>query len=221
MSTVLIAAPEHLPALTSRPDLAGAQAFNDGEALRALEAITRNRPKVVVLESLFAATPRGSALINRIKADPKLASCEVRIVAHDSEYVRTTVVPASPPADEGEGTIAVVEAPPEEGLDAAGTRRAPRFRIAEGVELMVDGNPAALLDLSVLGAQVVSPTVLRPNQRVRVIMADGRRPIRVNAGVVWASFELAATGPQYRAGLEFFDADSMAVEKFCKAKQRD
>src|SRR3954471_20697485 len=56
-------------------------AFADTDALRALEAITRHRPSLVVLESAFAATSRGTALVNRIKADPSLSACEVRVVA--------------------------------------------------------------------------------------------------------------------------------------------
>ena len=84
MSTIVIAAPEHLDVLKAREDFSDAQAFSDSEALRALEVITRKRPDVVALERAFAATTRGAALINRIKADPKLSSCEIRIVAHDS-----------------------------------------------------------------------------------------------------------------------------------------
>ena len=64
-----------------REDFTGAQAFPAQEALRALEVITRKRPDVVALEQTFAATTRGAALINRIKADPKLSTCEIRIVA--------------------------------------------------------------------------------------------------------------------------------------------
>ena len=63
MSTVLIAAPEHLQALKERDDFSGAQTFSDAEALRALEVITRKRPDVVALERMFAATTRGAALI--------------------------------------------------------------------------------------------------------------------------------------------------------------
>ena len=83
-ATVLIASPEHLPALQEREDLDGAQVFSDVDALRALDVITRQRPAVVALERLFAATSRGAALINRIKADPSLSGCEIRIVAHDT-----------------------------------------------------------------------------------------------------------------------------------------
>ena len=89
-STFLIASNKHLPTLKERQDLEGAVTFSDGDALRALEAITRQRPSVVVLERMFAATSRGAALINRIKADQSLNGCEIRIVAHDSNYSRVS-----------------------------------------------------------------------------------------------------------------------------------
>jgi hypothetical protein len=220
VSTVLIAAPEHLQALKEREDFASAQTFSDAEALRALEVITRKRPNVVALERVFAATTRGAALINRIKADPKLSSCEIRIVAHDSAYSR---VPAGAPAAASEGSAVAVAAPPAPAaapLDQRGTRRAPRFKIVDGVEVMVDGNAATLVDLSVVGAQVISVTILKPNQRVRMSIAEGKKPLRFSAGVAWASFELAKTGPRYRAGIEFFDAEAEAVQKFCEAKKK-
>jgi len=220
VSTVLIAAPEHLQTLKEREDFAGAQTFSDAEALRALEVITRKRPDIVALERMFAATTRGAALINRIKADPKLSACEIRIVAHDSAYSR---VPAgAPPAAASEGSAVAVAAPPAPAaapLDQRGTRRAPRFKIVDGVEVMVDGNAATLIDLSAVGAQVVSVTILKPNQRVRMSIVDGKKPLRFSAGVAWASFELAKSGPRYRAGIEFFDAESEAVQKFCESKK--
>jgi hypothetical protein len=223
LATILIAAPEHLQALKEREDFSDAQTFSDSEALRALEVITRKRPEIVALERVFAATTRGAALINRIKADPKLSSCEIRIVAHDSEYSR---VPGGRPEGAPEAAadgaaVAVAEAAPAEApLDQRGTRRAPRFRIVDGVEVTVDGNTATLIDLSIVGAQVVSPTILKPNQRLRMSLADGRKPIRFSAGVAWASFELVKTGARYRAGIEFFDAEPEAVQKFCDKKKK-
>jgi len=219
VSTVLIAPSEHLQALMEREDLSGAQAFSAQDALRALEVITRKRPNVVALEEVFAATTRGAALINRIKADPKLSTCEIRIVAHDSEYAR---VPASTPAPVADGSAVAVAAPAPAAapLDQRGTRRAPRIPIVDGVHVIIDGNVATLVDLSVIGAQVVSPTILKPNQRVRIAMGEATKPLRFSAAVAWASFELAKTGPRYRAGLEFVDADADAVQQFCDAKKR-
>jgi len=218
VSTILIAAPEHLEVLKEREDFSDAQAFSDSEALRALEVITRKRPDVVALERGFAATTRGAALINRIKADPKLSSCEIRIVAHDSAYSRA---PAAPPDSTADGAAVAVAAPASaEPLDQRGTRRAPRFRIVDGVDVMIDGNVATLVDLSVVGAHVVSPTILKPNQRVRINLSDGKKPIRIGAGVAWASFELAKTGPRYRAGIEFFEAEPAPIQKFLDAKKK-
>jgi len=224
-ATVLIASPEHLRALKERDDLGDAVAFSDADALRALDTITRQRPAVVALERLFAATSRGAALINRIKADPSLSGCEIRIVAHDSEYSR--VSPRRPAEAAGGGTaaapaLAVAEAPQpvKAPLDQRGTRRAPRFRIADGVEVQIDGNPASLVDLSIVGAQVVSPTILKPNQRVRMSLPDSARPVRFGAAVAWASFEIPKGAPRYRAGIEFFDADRAAVGRFIEANKK-
>jgi hypothetical protein len=221
---VVIAAAQHLAALQQRPEYANATGFPDSDALRALDLISRDRPSVIALERLFAATSRGAALINRIKADPSLAACEIRIVAHDSNYTR---VSPRRPADQGAAPPVAVEEPPApapaaQNLDWRGTRRAPRFKIQEGVEVAIDGNAAALMDLSVIGAMVVSPTTLKPNQRIRMSLPQDPRPIRFSAGVAWAAFEMpkGKPAPQYRAGIEFFDADADAVLKFIEGNKK-
>ena len=221
-ATVLIASPEHLPALQEREDLGGAQIFSDVDALRALDVITRQRPDVIALERLFAATSRGAALINRIKADPSLSGCEIRIVAHDSAYSRVSRKPGH--NQSGSAPAAVAEEPPSPAaaaLDTRGTRRAPRFKIAEGIEVTIDGNPAALVDLSLVGAHVVSPTILKPNQRLRISLPDAARTMRFSGAVAWASFEIPKGGaPRYRAGIEFFDADQTSVGKFIEINSK-
>jgi len=227
--TVIIAAPEHLQALKDH-GFADALAFSDADALKALEAITREKPQAVVLERLFAATSRGAALIKRIKADPSLGSCEIKIVSHDGKPLTgkknkkegetaapapsepaAPVAPPPPPAP----AVAARAAP----LDQRGTRRAPRFNIATGIEVTIDGKPAALINLSIVGAQVVSPTILKPNQRVRMSLPDPDGPIRCMAGVAWAAFEMPRSGPVYRAGIEFFDAEAGNVERFIGANK--
>ena len=239
---MLIASPDFLPQLKERAEDGTTEviAFADSEALRALEVITTRRPRLVTLERLFAATPRGAALIHRIKADPALVGSEIRVVSHDSEYTR--VLP-HPPSDGGDAsatapagmttaaTVAPVVAPvmaptvastvappdaPAAPLDQRGTRRAPRFRIAAKVEIQVDGHPATLVDLSTVGAQVVSVGALKPNQRVRITMGDTNASLRFNAAVAWAKFEIPpGSGPRYRAGLDFVDADHKSVDAFC------
>lgn len=215
--TVLIAAPDLIPTLRERSTDPSAEllTFSDAEALHALEVITARRPRIVTLERLFAATPRGAALINRIKADPNLNEAEIRVVAHDSDYARVSPRRGGAPPASGAATAvasAAVAAPP---LDYRGTRRAPRVRIPGKVSVLVDGNAAELVDLSTMGAQVVSATSLRPNQRVRMTLPDEAGQVRLNAVVAWASFEMPPKiGPRYRAGIEFADADASAVDAF-------
>src|SRR6478609_8864604 len=87
---VLIGAPDVLPELKKRAsEFPGEQLpFADADALIALEVITKRKPKIVVLEKVFASTPRGTALINRIKSDPALEHAEIRVLAHDSDDER-------------------------------------------------------------------------------------------------------------------------------------
>jgi hypothetical protein len=204
---VLIAAPALLPALKERTAAAGNEllAFTDSDALRALDVITQRRPAVVALERTFAASPRGAALINRIKADPSLAESEVRVVSHDAG--RAAAMTPSPAAAVMADTPATSVSP----LDEHGTRGTPRITMKKGVEVLVDGNVAVLIDLSGGGAQLLSATVLKPNQRVRVTLSDERGTIRLNGTIAWATFEIP---PRYRAGVEFLGGDSTAIEAY-------
>jgi len=201
--TVFIGQPDRLSALVERAGEINGEVlqFSDADALQALETITRRRPKVVTLERLFAMTPRGAALINRIKADSKLDDSEIRVLAHDSDYSR--VVPRASKT-------------PPQPLDQRGTRRAPRFKMKESAVAVVDGARAAIIDLSTIGAQVVSPAKLSPNQKVGVVLDDGGGAVSFGASVAWTSFEIQPnSGPRYRAGLEFVDADAAQVDAYC------
>jgi hypothetical protein len=216
-SIVLIGAPDALPTLRARLDAgANLESFTDAEALEALDHIIRHKPRVVALDHEFSSSSRGTALINRIKDDPSLEACEVRVIAHDEALNRVAVKRGAAPG----AAVAVDE--PKRALDQRGTRRAPRVRIAESVGVTVDGNPAALVDLSIVGAQVVSPTVLKPNQRVRVGFSDTKGAIRCNGAIAWASFEMPKGLPtRYRAGVEFFNTDIEALDGFARRHKRD
>lgn len=173
------------------------------------------RPERVAIERLFAATSRGAALLTRLKADPALLDVEIRIVSHDSDYSR--VSPRRPLVDARVAAASpAAVAAPAPALDQRGTRRAERAPITSTVRILVDGSQANLVDLSALGAQVLSPNVLRPNQRVRVSMVDERVTLRTQAVVIWAKFELpqGGSGPLYRAGLEFSGADAEEVAQY-------
>src|SRR5262245_146274 len=187
-----------MPALKERTATEGHEllTFPDSDALRALDVITKRRPSIVALDRAFAASPRGAALINRIKADPALVNSEIRVVSHDSHHA--LIVSGEQREDAG-GVFDISDAPTQtaQALDESGTRGTPRVTMARGVEVLIDGNAAVLVDLSIGGAQVLSATVLKPSQRIRVTLSDTLGIIRLTGNVAWATFEIP---PRYRAG---------------------
>src|SRR5205085_12033401 len=144
MATIVIAATILMPSLRELLASEGELlAFADTEPIQALQAILEQRPSLIVLERLFAATPRGAALINRIKTDPQLGHAEVRVMSHSGDYTRqvakpsgTDAPPPAPPtpapASGGSGAatatasapVAAPSAEPARSLDWHGTRRA-------------------------------------------------------------------------------------------------
>jgi hypothetical protein len=48
-------------------------------------------------------------------------------------------------------------------------------------------------------------------------ISDDHDSLRFNAAVAWASFEIPPnSGPRYRAGIKFMDADRGALGGFCR-----
>ena len=206
-----------MPGLQERLDPgAEVDTFTDTEALEALDHIIRTKPLIVAMQDGFADSSRGEALINRIKDDKELSDVEVRVMANDAAQNRVAVNRSGHRA-----AVAVDE--PMPALDQRGTRRAPRIRIKDGVGVMLDGNAAELVDLSAIGAQVVSPTVLKPNQRVRITMGDGKGSVKCAGAIAWAAFEMPRGLPtRYRAGIKWgVTPESPAVEKFAKKNKKD
>lgn len=204
-----------LPALKERAVAAGIAGellpFSDANTPLALEAITKRKPNVVALERAFAATPRGAALIMRIKADATLKESEIRVIAHDSDFTR--IVPRTPIGGAAPAPGAAAATAP---LDQRGTRRAPRFKMKPKTDATIDGKPAAVADLSTVGAQIVSPTILKPNQKIKMALTDDSAKIAFAADIAWSSFEIPpGSAPRYRAGVNFQDADAGQVEEFC------
>jgi hypothetical protein len=203
--TVLIAARHLLEPLRKELRVSGeVLLFTDAEPLRAIETIVERRPGLVAIEQHFAASPRGTALVNRIKADPALVSSRILVIGPGAGESRTIhrpepVVPRAP-------------------ADQFGTRRVPRVTVRGGTEVLVDGNVAGLVNLSTLGAQVLCGVALKPNSRVRMTLADGDQAMRVAGAVVWARFEIPDpdAGPTYRAGIEFRAADPDVLDGFCE-----
>ena len=215
-SIVLIGPAGAIPSLRDRlASGAEVQTFTDSQTPDALDHIVRSKPRIVALEIEFSATSRGTALINRIKDDPELESCEVRVIAHDGALNRVAKKRKSG------SHITVAMAEPKPALDPTGTRRAPRTSIRQGIEIAIDGNIATLVDLSIVGAQVLSPKMLKPNQRVRLTFTDGSAVIKCSGMIVWASFEMPKGMPtRYRAGIDLTTDDSKGLTAFAERHRK-
>lgn len=208
--------------------------FSDADLEAAGEAIFRGRPNMVVVEHRVAATAHGPEFIRRLQTDPGLAGLDVRVI--DAETITSLI--ESPELARQALELLAERA---EQLPAATTRRMPRFKAPQGVELVVDGSAAMLVDVSTMGAQVLSRGILRPKQRVRVTLGDEENAVRFNAEIAWSALELPKSGkaptfhdmdplqqaraddvtmsrlatPHYRAGLTFVTGDSKIIEQFC------
>ena len=198
---IVIGPAAFLPALQARIDDERAVFVSEAELHRVRELIAQRRPAIVTFERLFATTARGAALMRDLKEDASLSAIELRVMAHDQDYMRV-VRPGVPPRTE-------IPQP---------ARVAERSRIRENLIVQIDGKPVSLTDLSDGGAQVTSESVLRPNQVVRLAIITAERTLRFVSTIAWSSFEMSKqTGrPQYRAGLTFSEGDFNAIELVCR-----
>ena len=96
------------------------------------------------------------------------------------------------------------------------TRRAPRFLVKDPLNAVVESGTASLVDISVLGAEVVSHPALRPNETIKIALPDIGEMLRVTAHVAWSTFEKPklTVDAYYRAGIEFTDAAQLSLEDY-------
>ncbi len=184
-SVVLIVAENEVQVVTSEPGFeTDIRVFADTDAIKALQLITRDRPRLVVLGRAFTETERGLALINAIRTDQTLADTQIRVLGQASDYLDLV-------SQRAEAGFAPGTAVPGEPLpaDYLGARQARRFRMDDAAEVRFDETTATLVDLSRTGASVVGPIAMRPHQRVLFSLADSEQDLNIAASVVWAFFE--------------------------------
>ena len=156
---------------------------------------------MVALEQLFAATSRGAALINRIKADPRW-SCEIRIVSHE---------PADADRRHGPPLRIVVEDSRvrrrRRSISAArGARRVQRDRRHRSADRRQPGDADQPVGRRRAGRLADDPQAESARAHDRSIdeaarSGHGRRGL--------GAFEMPKGTACYRAGIEFFDAGNL------------
>jgi chromosome segregation ATPase len=116
--------------------------------------------------------------------------------------------------DEPPPAMPTVDAPPVQADQPL--RAASRHAFHHAVQVLIDGDAAGLADLSITGAQVTSPTPLKPNRVVKLQLPSDTTPIACRGKIVWARLEPQSPGapPRYRAGVYFMGVDLPAVATF-------
>lgn len=185
----------------------------------AIESIRAYRPKVIAVDALFAETPAGASFVGRVESIGIPGSAIHLIVEHDGRWIATRLgaAPAIVLA-RAQPTVAPVSSGLAAGshLGASNTRRAPRFLVRDRMEAVVESGRARIVDMSVLGAQIVSLPSIRPNQKIKLGLPDTDDVLNLIAQVAWSTFEQSAPGaePHYRAGIEFAGAARQRLEEY-------
>src|SRR5436190_2423226 len=210
--TVIIADADRLSAVRADRPIAGQVLyFSDANLASALETIRAQSPKVVAVESQFAGSGAGKAFVDRLRALTQDA--EIRFLTKGDAGWTTSS------GNGGGGSAGAGAAPKGESLLAGlNTRRAPRYLVVEPADAAIDGTTIKIVDLSVLGAQVLSELVMRPKQRVKITIQESDAGIRVAGRVAWSVFEKLKDQPRprYRVGMEFDDGTRQKPEEFLK-----
>ena len=185
----------------------------DMDLSHAIDAVHVKRPNEVVLEEALAGSPRGGPLMCALREEHRVRGLMIRLLSPE----RVAALTSSHPGRTSPHTWLTALAYP---LPPRPRQRAPRVRVNGDDEVLIDWHPANLLDISPLGAQVVSDRILRPHQQVRVVLASGDGTTAVTATIMWSVFGLAPV-PRYRAGLAFSEPVSRALQNFvaeCSAR---
>jgi hypothetical protein len=217
--SIVIADATRMPVIRDGMHLPGrAMHFTAGNLASAIESIRTYQPKLVAVDALFAQTPPGAAFVDRVER-LAIAGSDIRLITHlEGRWITAPrnsgpgVVTVSAAAVVAASGPAVVAAQ----MVALSTRRAPRFPVRDPLNAVVENGSASLVDISVLGAQVVSQPALRPNQKIKIALPDTGEMLRVTAHVAWSTFEKPkhVTEAHYRAGIEFTDAAQQALEDY-------
>jgi hypothetical protein len=208
VSIVILSAPEHLPAVRKRLSHDDSVAvFADTDSLKALEAIQHGRPQIVALNPTFAKTARGAALVAELKADSRLHGIGLRVLIEDEDKAPLLL---SDTATSAEKALLATSRP----LDHAGTRAAVRYVMGRR-DIVVNGEPSSLIDLSVTGAQVVVSKRVRPEEPVRIVLSHEGSDARFPGTIVWSVAVPISGSIHYRAGVKLAKPDTQWLERYC------
>lgn len=207
-TSIVIVRPEHLGSIKKRLSEADFVAvFSETEWLSVQDSVLARPPEVLIMQHAFAATSRGATLVSALKARPREHGTAVRVFIEDDVKAPLILSETELPAID-----ALLET--SRPLDRAGTRQAARYPMNRR-NMLVNGDPAELIDLSVSGAQVQAPARLRPLKVARVVLMDEGAETKLQGTVAWAIAVPGKGAIQYRAGIEFVNPDQKKLAAYC------
>lgn len=93
-------------------------------------------------------------------------------------------------------------------------RQARRLKVQNGIDVTLDGAEGSLVDLSSIGAQILSPLAMPPNRLVKMTLRTRDAALACRGRVIWARFEQprGAAAARYRVGVKFTDVNAKALD---------
>ena len=208
-NSIVIVRPEHLTSIKKRlAETEHVGVVSEAELLQVQDSLLARPPDVLVMHPTFAATSRGATLVAALKAKPRDTGTAIRVFIEDE--VKAPLILTETTLG---GTEALLET--SRPLDRAGTRQAARYPMNRRA-VAVNGDPGQLIDLSVSGAQIQLASRLRPLKVARMVLPDEAGDIRLQGTVAWAIAVPSGGSIQYRAGVEFVNADKKLLTAYCE-----
>ena len=178
---------------------------------------------VVDLTSVSKEEERQLAIENRIRAlELALRDAETRAEAAELELdLQRRAAPSDRGTKLADSTLPPPSTTPEQPEQFRGPARAAKRVAFKGeFDIQVDGTPGKLVDMSITGAQLLTPSAMKPNRLIKVTFPMGDTVIACKAKVMWSRLEPRAGQLWYRAGVSFTSADQIALEAFLSAHQK-
>ena len=209
--TVVVADPQRAAAMRDGlPTPGRVLRYTTGNLASVFESIRANQPGLIVLDAVFLNTPPGRSFLDRIEQLHLPRVVLQAAMFEKGHWTMGSIVQQEPAPAPIAGPERVVA-----GVD---TRRVPRFLAQNIAQALAEGSAIRIVDLSVLGAQMISYPILRPDQRIKLRLPDDRGMLDLAASVAWSTFEkpAQAASPHFRVGIEFKDAVREALDDYCR-----
>ena len=168
-------------------------AITDSDHRTTKAEVRQHRPRVVVLEEALAAGKRGARFVGWLRSEQADGGLDVRLLPAGE-----VAALLSSTSDWSAQALARAAKP----LSPRAFRRARRVRLDDAAQATLDSRDCTLVDMSTLGVQLVASSVLRPGQRVRLVVNLAGERLRLTGKVAWSAMEMQPAA-SFRAGVEF------------------